>query len=99
MGSFGFLFRLVFIASLSRWMYYRLDFLGYFRENGPTENDHSLLDDYNCYLPEQLQGQGAEDIAITSSNIALISSGLMWPVIQLKELLSYEKKSLFRLNA
>ena len=32
-----------------------------------------------------MKGQGAEDMVVTIENVALITSGLMWPVFQEKD--------------
>ena len=62
----------------------RLSFTGYFRTDVPDEDILSIFDGYECMDSEQMKGQGAEDMVVTIENVALITSGLMWPVFQEK---------------
>jgi len=62
---------------------YRL--IGYFRTDVPNEDNLSIFDGYECIDGDQMKGQGAEDMVVTIENVALITSGLMWPVFQEKD--------------
>ena len=58
---------------------------GYFRTDVTNEDNLSIFDGYECIDGDQMKGQGAEDMVVTIENVALITSGLMWPVFQEKD--------------
>ena len=72
--------------------------IGYFRTDVPNEENLSIFDGYECIDSDQMKGQGAEDMAVTIENVALITSGLMWPVFQEKDWF-YSLKTIGRLNS
>jgi len=78
----GAIWKLVLVTLLARCLYVRLNILGYFRTDIPDGDILNIFDGYECKDGEQMKGQGAEDMAVTQDNVALITSGLMWPVFQ-----------------
>lgn len=79
MGALG---KIILVAFLARFMFLRLNNLGYFRNDVPDEEILDIFHGYACMDSDQMKGQGAEDMAVTIENVALITSGLMWPVFQ-----------------
>jgi len=80
--AMGAICKLVLVTLLARCLYVRLNGLGYFRTDIPDADILTIFDGYECKDGEQMKGQGAEDMAVTSDNVALITSGLLWPVFQ-----------------
>jgi len=81
MGATG---KILLVVFLARFLFIRLNSLGYFRTDVPDEDILNIFDGYECIDGEQMKGQGAEDMVVTIENVALITSGLMWPVFQEK---------------
>merc|ERR1711962_217325 len=78
----GATWKLILVTFLSRFVYIRLSSLGYFRTDVPEGDNLSIFDGCECKDVDQVDGQGAEDMVVTIENVALITSGLMWPVFQ-----------------